>query len=103
MGESAETRLAVGDAERQRGRPLLPLIVLLVLGFVLAGSTGTLAGVLLSLPVTPELRPWVWGVVGTVTAAATGVLLDRGATAAVRRFPQLAGRAEEVRRFRAPD
>ena len=88
MGESVKTPLPAGTADRPRGRALLPLVVLLVIGFVLSGGTATLVGVLLSLAVAPELRPWVWGGSGAVTAALAGVLLDRGATAAVRRLPQ---------------
>ncbi len=103
MGESANTPLLAGNADRPRGRALLPLVVLLVVGFVLTGGTATLVGVLLSLAVAPELRPWVWGVSGAVTAALTGVLLDRGATAAARRFPQLAARAQADGRFRASE
>ncbi|MFI1361757.1 hypothetical protein [Streptomyces griseochromogenes] len=94
MGDSAKTSLPVGNADRPRGRALLPLVVLLVIGFVVSGGTATLVGVLLSLAVAPELRPWVWGVSGAVTAALAGVLLDRGATAAARRLPQRF-RAEE--------
>ncbi|MFJ9820255.1 hypothetical protein ACIRU3_34305 [Streptomyces sp. NPDC101151] len=83
--------------ERPRGRSLLVFAVLIVVGLALSGGTATLVGVLLSLAVTPAFRPWVWAVVGTVTAAVAGVLLDRGTTAAARRFPQLVGR------LRAPE
>ncbi|MEU6281524.1 hypothetical protein [Streptomyces sp. NPDC047028] len=97
MGDSAQTPLPVKGPAGPRGRPLLPLAVLLVVGFVLSGGTATLVGVLISLAVTPVLRPWVWGVAGAATAAVAGLLLDRGVTAAARRFPQLA-----ARRFRGP-
>ncbi|WEO97869.1 hypothetical protein A6P39_029765 [Streptomyces sp. FXJ1.172] len=89
MGESAETPLAVVHAARPRGRALLPLAPLVVVVFVVSGGAATLVGVLLSLAVTAALRPWVWALSGTVTAVVAGVLLDRGTTAAARRFPQL--------------
>lgn len=97
MGESAKTSLPAGNADRPRGRSVLLLAVLLVVGFVVSGGTATLVGVLLSLAVTPALRPWVWAVSGAVMAGLAGVLLDRGTTAAARHFPELAGR------FRAPE
>jgi membrane associated rhomboid family serine protease len=89
MGESAKTPLAVAHATRPRGRALLPLLPLIAVVFVISGGAATLVGVLLSLAVTGGLRPWAWALSGALTAVVAGVLLDRGATAATRRFPQL--------------
>lgn len=97
MGDSTEdstaTSLPAGNVDRPGARPLLPLVAVIVFCFVLSGGTATLMGVLLSLAVTPALRPWVWATVGATVAGLAGLLLDRGATAAARRFPQLAARA----------
>lgn len=102
MGDSTGPPHAMRNAEADGPRPLLPLAVVVVVFCVLAGGTATTAGVLLSFTVAAEARPWVWAAVGALTAGGAGLLLDRGTTAAARRFPNLVARAP-ADRYRPPD
>ena len=92
MGDSAEAPPSVESTQGAGPKPLLPLAVMLVAYCVVSGGTATLVGALLSFAVTPGLRPWVWGASGALVAGIAGVLLDRGAIAAVRRFTAAAPR-----------
>ncbi len=89
MGDSTGPQASNGHAHGPVTRPLLPLAALLGAYFLVSGGTGTLVGVLLSFAVAPALRPWVWASAGVIVASVAGLLLDRGTTAAVRRFPSL--------------